>query len=136
VGLGAPEMSLRSPLSRVLGMGSAKDGTAHWWAQRVTAIALVPLTLWLGFSLLALPDLYFETVRTWLSVPISGFLAVLLVTVLSYHSYLGTQVIVEDYVAAAGSKVLILLLLKFLYVLCAGSGIFAILRVAFGYSPL
>jgi succinate dehydrogenase / fumarate reductase membrane anchor subunit len=129
-------MSLRSPLSRVLGMGSAKDGTAHWWAQRVTAIALVPLTLWLGFSLLALPDLYFETVRTWLSVPISGFLAVLLVAVLSYHSYLGTQVIVEDYVAAAGSKVLILLLLKFLYVLCAGSGIFAILRVVFGYSPL
>lgn len=129
-------MSLRSPLSRVLGMGSAKDGTAHWWAQRVTAIALVPLTLWLGFSLLALPDLYFETVRTWLSVPISGFLAVLLVAVLSYHSYLGTQVIVEDYVAAAGPKVLILLLLKFLYVLCAGSGIFAILRVVFGYSPL
>ena len=97
-------MSLRSPLSRVLGMGSAKDGTAHWWAQRVTAIALVPLTLWLGFSLLALPDLYFETVRTWLSVPISGFLAVLLIAVLSYHSYLGTQVIVEDYVAAAGPK--------------------------------
>jgi succinate dehydrogenase / fumarate reductase, membrane anchor subunit len=129
-------MSLRSPLSRVLGMGSAKDGTAHWWAQRVTAIALVPLTLWLGFSLLALPDLYFETVRTWLSVPISGFLAVLLVAVLSYHSYLGTQVIVEDYVAAPGPKVLILLLLKFLYVLCAGSGIFAILRVVFGYSPL
>jgi succinate dehydrogenase membrane anchor subunit len=129
-------MSLRSPLSRVLGMGSAKDGTAHWWAQRVTAIALVPLTLWLGFSLLALPDLYFETVRTWLSVPISGFLAVLLVAVLSYHSYLGTQVIVEDYVAAAGSKVLILLLMKFLYVLCAGSGIFAILHVVFGYSPL
>ena len=129
-------MSLRSPLSRVLGMGSAKDGTSHWWAQRVTAIALVPLTLWLGFSLLALPDLYFETVRTWLSVPISGFLAVLLVAVLSYHSYLGTQVIVEDYVAAAGSKVLILLLLKFLYVLCAGFGIFAILRVVFGYSPL
>lgn len=117
-------------------MGSAKDGTAHWWAQRVTAIALVPLTLWLGFSLLALPDLYFETVRTWLSVPISGFLAVLLIAVLSYHSYLGTQVIVEDYVAAAGPKVLILLLLKFLYVLCAGSGIFAILRVVFGYSPL
>ncbi len=129
-------MSLRSPLSRVLGMGSAKDGTAHWWAQRVTAIALVPLTLWLAFSLLTLPDLYFETVRTWLSVPISGFLAVLLVAVLSYHSYLGTQVIVEDYVAAAGAKVLILLLLKFLYVLCAGIGIFAILRVVFGYPLL
>ena len=79
VGLAAPVMSLRSPLSRVLGMGSAKDGTAHWWAQRVTAVALVPLTLWFVFSLLTLPDFEFETVRTWLSVPISGFLAVLLV---------------------------------------------------------
>ena len=129
-------MSLRSPLSRVLGMGSAKDGTAHWWAQRVTAVALIPLTLWLAFSLLALPDLSYETVRTWLSVPISGFLALLLTGVLSYHSYLGTQVIVEDYVAAAGMKVFALLLLKFLYVLCAGAGIFAILRIVFGYAPL
>ncbi|HEY2145832.1 MAG TPA: succinate dehydrogenase, hydrophobic membrane anchor protein [Steroidobacteraceae bacterium] len=129
-------MSLRSRMSRVLGMGSAKDGTAHWWAQRVTAIALIPLTLWLAFSLLALPDLSYETVRTWLSVPISGLLAVLLLAVLGYHSYLGTQVIVEDYVVAAGRKLLVLLVLKFLYVLCAGAGIFAILRVVFGYSPL
>ncbi|HEY2675595.1 MAG TPA: succinate dehydrogenase, hydrophobic membrane anchor protein [Steroidobacteraceae bacterium] len=129
-------MSLRSPLSQVEGMGSAKDGTAHWWAQRVTAIALIPLTLWLAFSLLALPDLHYETVRIWLSVPISAFLSVLLVGVLSYHSYLGTQVIVEDYVASAGMKVFMLLLLKFLYVLCAGIGIFAVMRVLFGYSPL
>jgi succinate dehydrogenase / fumarate reductase membrane anchor subunit len=91
-------MSLRSPLSRVLGLGSAKDGTAHWWAQRVTAVALVPLTVWFAFSLLTLPDFDYETVRTWLSVPVTGFLAVLLVGVLSYHSYLGTIVIVEDYV--------------------------------------
>jgi succinate dehydrogenase / fumarate reductase, membrane anchor subunit len=132
LGLATLIMSLRSPLSRVLGLGSAKDGTAHWWAQRVTAIALIPLTLWLVLSLLTLPDLDYETVRTWLSVPISGFLAVLTVGVLTYHSYLGTQVIIEDYVAAAGTKVLLLLLLRFLYVLCGGAAIFAILRVAFG----
>ncbi|HMD28579.1 MAG TPA: succinate dehydrogenase, hydrophobic membrane anchor protein [Steroidobacteraceae bacterium] len=128
-------MSLRSPLGRVLGLGSAKDGTAHWWAQRVSAVALIPLTLWFVFSLLTLPAFDYETVHTWLSVPISGFLAVLLVAVLAYHSYLGTIVIVEDYVTA-GMKVLTLLLLRFLYVLCAGAGIFAILRVVFGFSRL
>jgi succinate dehydrogenase / fumarate reductase, membrane anchor subunit len=129
-------MSLRSPLGKVLGMGSAKDGTAHWWAQRVSAVALIPLTLWLVFSLLTLPAFDYDTVRTWLSVPVSGFLAVLLVAVLAYHSYLGTIVIVEDYVTAAGMKVLTLLLLRFLYVLCGGAGIFAILRVVFGFSNL
>jgi succinate dehydrogenase / fumarate reductase membrane anchor subunit len=129
-------MSLRSPLGRVLGMGSAKDGTAHWWAQRVSAVALVPLTLWFVFSLLMLPALDYDTVRTWLSVPISGFLAVLLVAVLTYHSYLGTIVIVEDYVTTVGMKVLTLLVLRFLYVLCGGAGIFAVLRVVFGFSRI
>ena len=129
-------MSLRSPLGRVLGMGSAKDGTAHWWAQRVSAVALVPLTLWFVFSLLTLPALDYDTVRIWLSVPISGFLAVLLVAVLTYHSYLGTIVIVEDYVTTVGMKVLPLLVLRFLYVLCGGAGIFAVLRVVFGFSRI
>jgi succinate dehydrogenase / fumarate reductase membrane anchor subunit len=129
-------MSLRSPLSRVLGLGSAKDGTAHWWAQRVTAVALVPLTLWFVFSLLTLPDFEYETVRTWLSVPITGFLSVLLVSVLSYHSYLGTIVIIEDYVASSGMKVLSLMILRFLYVLAGGAAMFAIFRVVFGFSRL
>ena len=129
-------MSLRSPLSRVLGLGSAKDGTAHWWAQRVTAVALVPLTVWFVFSLLTLPDFDYETVRTWLSVPVTGFLAVLLVGVLSYHSYLGTIVIVEDYVTSSGMKVLSLMSLRFLYVLAGGAAMFAILRVVLGFSRL
>jgi succinate dehydrogenase / fumarate reductase, membrane anchor subunit len=129
-------MSLRSPLGRVLGMGSAKDGTAHWWAQRVSAVALAPLTLWFVFSLLTLPAFDYDTVRIWLAVPISGFLAVLLVLVLTYHSYLGTTVIVEDYVHATGMKVLWLMVLRFLYVLCGGAGVFAILRIVFGFSRL
>jgi succinate dehydrogenase / fumarate reductase membrane anchor subunit len=127
-------MSVRSPLSRVLGLGSAKDGTAHWWAQRVTAVALIPLTLWFFFSLLTLPGLDYETARTWLSVPITGFLAVLLVAVLSFHSYLGTMVIVEDYVTTSGMKILTLMVLLFLYVLAGGAAIFAILRIVFGFS--
>ena len=125
-------MSLRTPLGRVLGMGSAKDGTGHWWAQRVSAVALVPLTLWFLFSLLLLPDLDYATVKVWLSLPISGFLTVLLLAVSTYHSYLGTTVVVEDYVHSAGMKVLTLLTLRFLYVLVCGAGIFAILRVVLG----
>lgn len=125
-------MSLRSPLGRVLGLGSAKDGTGHWWAQRVSALALIPLTLWFVLSLLALPALDYFTVKAWLSVPLSGLLAVLLAAVLTYHSYLGTSVVIEDYVHAAGTKLLSLLLLRFLYVLIGGASIFAILRVAFG----
>ena len=125
-------MSLRTPLGSVLGLGSAKDGTAHWWAQRVSAVALIPLTLWFMFSMLALPDLGYATVRAWLSYPMTGFLAVLLVAVLSYHSYLGTVVVVEDYVHSAGMKLLSLLLLRFVHVLVGGAGLFAILRIAFG----
>jgi succinate dehydrogenase / fumarate reductase membrane anchor subunit len=129
---GSPIMSLRSPLGRVLGLGSAKDGTEHWWAQRVSAVALIPLTLWFMLSLLALPALDYATVRAWLSFPLSGFLAVLLVAVSTYHSYLGTTEVIEDYVRSAGMKVLSLLLLRFVYVLVGGAGIFAVMRVAFG----
>jgi succinate dehydrogenase / fumarate reductase, membrane anchor subunit len=129
---GSPIMSLRSPLGRVLGLGSAKDGTGHWWAQRVSAVALIPLTLWFMFSLLALPALDYATVRAWLSFPVSGFLAMLLVAVLTYHSYLGTIEVIEDYVHSAGTKLLSLLLLRFVHVLVGGASIFAIMRVAFG----
>lgn len=124
-------MSLRSPLGRVLGAGSARDGTVHWWAQRVSAVALIPLTLWFFWSLLLLPNLDYATVRTWLAVPLSALLAVLLVAVTAYHSYLGTNVVVEDYVHAHATKLFLVVLLRFLYVLCAGVGIFAILRIAF-----
>lgn len=113
-------------------MGSAKSGTGHWWAQRIASVALIPLTLWLLFSLLTLPALDYDTVRTWLSLPISGFLAILTVAVLTYHAYLGTTVIVEDYVPAVSLRTLILLSLRFLYVLSGGAGIFSILRVALG----
>jgi succinate dehydrogenase membrane anchor subunit len=122
-------MSLRTPLGRVLGMGSAKDGTEHWWAQRVSAVALIPLTLWFLFSLLMLPGLDYETVKTWLSLPTSGFFCVLLLVVLTYHSYLGTTVVIEDYVHTAGMKLLSLLVLRFSYALVCGAGVFAVLRI-------
>jgi succinate dehydrogenase / fumarate reductase membrane anchor subunit len=129
-------MSLRSPLGKVLGLGSAKYGTGHWLSQRVTSVALVPLTLWFVFSLLGLPAWNYDTLSSWASVPISGFLSALLVGVAAYHSYLGTSVIVEDYVIGAGSKLLWLILLRFAHVLCASASLFAILRLSFGISRL
>jgi succinate dehydrogenase / fumarate reductase, membrane anchor subunit len=125
-------VSLRSPLGKVLGTGSAKEGVGHWWALRLSAVALVPLTLWFFFSLLLLPSLDYATVHAWLSVPMSAFLAILLVAALTYHSYLGTNEVVEDYVHTAGAKLFLLLSLKFVYVFCGGAGIFAVLRIAFG----
>ncbi|MGD0502165.1 MAG: succinate dehydrogenase, hydrophobic membrane anchor protein [Steroidobacteraceae bacterium] len=125
-------MSLRSPLRRVLGSGSARDGTSHWWAERVSAVALVPLTLWFLFSLMLLPSLDFSVIRTWMAVPMSGFLSVLLVAVLTYHAYLGTTVVVDDYVHEHAAKLVLMVSLRFLYVLCGGAGIFAVLRIAFG----
>lgn len=122
-------MSLRSPMRRVLGLGSAMDGTAHWWAERVSSVALIPLTLWLLIALLTLPDLEFGTVRAWLAAPWHGLLAVLLTAVLAYHSDLGTTVIVEDYVHSKARKLFLLLLLRFAYVLLASAAIFAILRI-------
>ena len=125
-------MSLRSPLGRVLGMGSAKDGTAHWWAQRVSAVALIPLTLWFLFSLLMLPRSGLRHgAEPGCRCPSAAFWRCCCCAVLTYHSYLGTTVVVEDYVHSAGMKLLLLLLLRFLYVLACGAGIFAILRIAF-----
>ncbi len=125
-------MSLRSPLGRVLGLGSARDGTSRWWAERLSSVALVPLTLWFLFSLLLLPSLDFTVLRTWLAVPMSGFLTLLLVVVLTYHAYLGAVVIVEDYVHEHGPKLALMVSLRFLFVLCGGASLFAILRIAFG----
>jgi succinate dehydrogenase / fumarate reductase membrane anchor subunit len=124
-------VSLRTPLGRVLGAGSAKDGTGHWWSQRVTAVAMIPLTLWFLVDLLKMPALDYGTVKTWLAAPSSSLLLLLTVAVSAYHSYLGTTVIVEDYVHTAGRKVAVLMLLRFVYVLVAGAGVFAILHVAF-----
>lgn len=125
-------MSLRSPLGRVLGLGSARDGTSHWWAERLSSVALVPLTLWFLFSLLLLPSLDFAVLRAWLAVPMSGLLTLLLVVVLTYHAYLGSVVIVEDYVHEHGAKLTLMVTLRFLFVLCGGASLFAILRIAFG----
>ncbi|GAC1301163.1 MAG: succinate dehydrogenase, hydrophobic membrane anchor protein [Steroidobacteraceae bacterium] len=128
-------MSLRSPLGQVLGTGSARDGTAHWWAERVTSTALVPLTVWFIVEMLRLPSLDYASVKTLIGSTAGALLGSLTVTVMAYHSYLGTTVIVEDYVHAPGLKVTSLVLLRFAHVLVGGASLFAIMRIAFVSGP-
>ena len=125
-------MSLRSPLRRVLGLGSARGGSSHWYAQRVTAVALVLLALWFVVSLALLADASYEQVTGWLRMPLNSALALLLVVVAAWHAVLGLQVIVEDYVAEKGKRMLVLIAIKFAFVVAAVVGVLAVLRIAFG----
>jgi succinate dehydrogenase, hydrophobic membrane anchor protein len=125
-------MSLRSPIGRVLGLGAAKEGVSHWWSQRVTSVALVFLGLWFVVSLLRMPTFGHEFVAAWIAMPLNAVLLLLLAGTLIYHSQLGVQVVVEDYVHHHGLKVATMLLLTFAHVVLAALAIFAVLRIAFG----
>jgi succinate dehydrogenase / fumarate reductase, membrane anchor subunit len=124
-------MSLRSPLGKVLGTGSAKEGVHHWWLQRLTSIALVPLTIWFVVSLLSLPSFEHVTVVSWMAQSWTALLLILFILVATRHSQLGVRVVVEDYVHG-GSKTLTLVLITFIHAVVAAAGIFAVLKVAFG----
>jgi len=125
-------MSLRSPLRRVTGLGSAKGGASHWYVQRVTAVALVLLGLWFVAALASLGGASHGNVVSWLASPISSSLAVLLVVTAAYHALLGLQVVIEDYVSDHGKRIVVLLVVKFALVVAAVVGALAVLRIAFG----
>jgi succinate dehydrogenase / fumarate reductase membrane anchor subunit len=126
------EKRLVGPLARARGLGSAKKGLQHWWAQRVTAVALVPLTLWFVFSVIHLNGADQAAVHDWLRRPASAIMMSLLLVATFYHLALGAQVVIEDYVHREGVKLTSLLLVKGLIVLLAASALFTVLRVAVG----
>jgi succinate dehydrogenase / fumarate reductase, membrane anchor subunit len=125
-------MSLRTPMRRVLGVGSARDGVQHWWMQRLTAVALVPLSVWFAVSLLALPSFDHATLAAWMRQSTTPLLLILLVLVAAWHSRLGLQVVVEDYVPRPGARTVTLVVVNFVHILLAAAGVLAVLRVAFG----
>jgi len=125
-------MSLRSPVGRVLGLGSAKEGVSHWWSQRVTAVALVLLGLWFACSLAQLGGFDQGTVVAWIATPTHAVLLSLLIGTAAYHSQLGVQVVIEDYVSNKGWKIVTMLLVNFIHVAAAALGVFSVLRIAFG----
>ena len=125
-------MDMRSPLARARGLGSAKDGVAHWWAQRVTAVALVPLTLWFVVSVVSLVGADYAAYKAWVGMPGNLVLLVLLIVTLFHHTQLGLQVVIEDYVHGETAKVVSLMVIKFTVVLLGASCVLAVLRVSFG----
>jgi succinate dehydrogenase / fumarate reductase membrane anchor subunit len=101
-------VSLRSPLGAALGYGSAKSGSGHWYAQRVSAVALVVLGLWFLGSLLWLGDLGHAAVVRWLQSPLQAALCALFVLASAYHAWLGLQVVIEDYIGHKGVRLVAL----------------------------
>ena len=122
-------MSLRTPLGRVLGLGPANEGTSHWWGQRVSAVALTFLGLWFAFSLATMPGFGYAEAVAYIGRPINSILLLLLSLTLAYHSYLGIQVVIEDYVHAPGVKIAALIGSRFAHVVLAAAAVFAVLKI-------
>lgn len=122
---------MRSPLGRAIGLGSAKEGVEHWWLQRLTAVALVPLLLWFVASLLAHIGADRAAVMHWLGAPLPAIIMVLLLVAAFWHMALGVQVVIEDYVHDEGWKMAALVADRLVCIALAVAGVFAVLRIAF-----
>ena len=123
---------LRTPLSRARGLGSAKQGVHHWWAQRITAVALIPLVTWFAISLIMLSGADYAVVRAWIGSPAVMVLLTLTIVIGLHHGQLGMQEVVEDYVHSEGMKLALIVLLRFTAVFFGLAAIVAILRIGFG----
>ncbi len=126
-------MSLQNPLARVRGLGSAKEGTHHWWSQRLTAIALAPLSLWFSYSFaVTMPTVDYQTAIAWLNQPLNAILMLLFIVSLYYHAVLGLQTIIEDYIESEWQKIGCLILVKFLVWIAGLSAVLAVLKIHLG----
>lgn len=123
---------LRSPLNRARGLGSAKSGVHHFWMQRLTAVALIPLVIWFAVSLVMLSGADYEMARSWLGSPFVMVLLILTICIGLYHGQLGMQVVIEDYVHNDGVKLAMLVAVKFIAVFFGLAAIVASMRIGFG----
>lgn len=122
--------TLRSPLGRARGMGAAKAGTHHWWMQRVTSIALLPLTLWLVFSLALMPDSSWQQVTGWIGRPFNAVLLLAFLAAGFHHTAAGLQVVIEDYVRGEAARMGAVLAVKGICALLWLTATLAVLRIA------
>ena len=123
---------LRTPLSRARGLGSARQGVHHWWAQRITAVALIPLVTWFAISLIMLSGADYAVVRAWIGSPVVMVLLILTITIGLHHGQLGIQVVIEDYVNSDGWKLALIVSVRFIAVFFGLAAVVAILRIGFG----
>lgn len=124
---------LRSPLAKAKGLGASGEGaTHHFWIQRISALALIPLVVWLCFSIAFLADISHETIIAWLSKPFNAILSSLLVIISFQHAHLGMQVIIEDYISDYGKRMIAIIVVKFMSYLLMAVGVFAIIKISLG----
>jgi len=123
---------MRSPLGRAVGLGSAKEGVEHWWRQRVTAIALVPLSLWFVVAIIGLVGADRDRFIAWVRHPLSAVLLILLLIATFYHAALGLEVVIEDYVHHEPARLGLAVTVRLLSIALAVLGIFAVLKMALG----
>ena len=126
--------SLKSPLGKVKGLGSAKNGTHHWWMQRLTAIALIPLTIYflVGFLSHIVWGNGYGDATSWLSSPFNGIVMLLLVFSGCYHANSGLQVIIEDYLHCEAAKITGIIIVKFSLVVLAMVGALSVIKIMLG----
>jgi succinate dehydrogenase / fumarate reductase membrane anchor subunit len=122
----------KSPIGRARGFGAAKEGTAQWWTQRMTAIALVPLGVWFSVSIIALIGASQPEVADWLGSRRTAVMMSLLLVATFYHLKLGMQTIIEDYVHNEVVKLLSLVLINFTCIALAFICVFSVLKLAIG----
>lgn len=128
----ATDPTLETPLARVRGLGSARDGAEHWWHERLSSVALLLLFVWLIVSLLRLPALDHRGVTEWLKQPTAAVPMLLLVAATFWHLKMGLKVIVEDYVHEEGNRFLCILLIDLAALAGAAFALFAVLKIALG----
>ena len=125
-------MDLRTPIARARGLGSAKDGTRHWWMQRITAIALIPLVVWLTGSLVAIGAADHAQTVSWIRSPAVSVALLLTIAAAFHHAQLGMQVIIEDYVQTEWKKLAAVIAVKLSAIALAATAAFSVLRIALG----
>jgi len=125
-------MALATKLGLARGLGSAKEGVHHWWVQRITSVALIPLSLWFVFAVASQGGADHATVSAWLAAPVNAILMLLFIGATFHHMHLGVQVVVEDYVHNKPAKLILLLGVKLASAAFGVAAAFAVLKVAFG----
>lgn len=124
--------TLRSPLQVARGLGSAKHGTEHWWSQRLTAIALVPLTVWFVFGVIGHLGADHAAFVAWMKSPFSAVMMILTAVVTFHHAQSGLQVVIEDYVHVEWQKMALIIGIKFLSFALAAACVLAVVKIFIG----
>lgn len=125
-------MNYRTPQAHVSGLGSAKTGSFHWWMQRLSAVALIPLTFWMVAFIKQLSNVSHYQMSIWLAEPLNSLLAISFVIAAFYHAALGLQGVIEDYVHHDAYKIITIWVIKLSFLLLALAALLSILRIILG----